>query len=519
MRRPAVYARLSPVDKRKQERSMSVDAQLEAARALCAERGLGDPLEYVDRSASASDRSKPRPAFARMMADIQAGRVSAIVCRDDDRLVRRPAELEGIIDVLEPRGIPVFFTHSSNYDLTTSAGRAAARIMGAISRQEVEKKSERQKMNNAHRASAGLPYKSVRAFGYQFDESSNFVIDPVEAEAIRWAHTHVMRGGTMGSVAREWNARGLTTVRGNKWAMFSAKQALLNAALAGYRAYHPTTVLVEKTEESKRPPSHLRDLTKGAWEPILSTVEWEAMVFVLTQRRSSAGNRIKHLGAGIYVCGIHNVTVTTGHRTLRSGENVRAYRCRERAHTSVVAAPIDEYVNQTVRDLLANPYVYEDVFGDDAPSVDVAAVEVERAALNKRLEELAVSFAAQRIPLVVLEAATAEIQGRLALLGAEVAESEAEAEARGMFMDAETVRAVWDTADIEIRRQILRELYPRIVVFPSGGDRSGRPPAYTYVHMYDRRGRLEPLPISEEEHNMNLQQVAHAARYGVTLTL
>lgn len=125
------------------------------------------------------------------MADVESGKITVIVCRDDDRLVRQPVERERIINTLELRAVPVYFTHGSAVDLTASDGRFNARLLGALARKEMEKKSQRQKTGNRHRAAEGLPYPIVRPFGYIKDGKTIRVIDE-EADAIRWAADRII---------------------------------------------------------------------------------------------------------------------------------------------------------------------------------------------------------------------------------------------------------------------------------------------------------------------------------------
>src|SRR5262249_13490784 len=157
-------------------------------------------------------------------------------------------------------------------------------------------------------AAQGLPHTGVTPFGYErvlLEESDDddaedtytLVENEAEAEAIRWARVRVMDGATLSSVAREWNSRGLKTAKyGQEFEWGSVKAVLTNPALAGYRAYQPTSIL---TGGTKRKPSHKADLIKGNWRPIFDKSEWDAMVLVLTTNRTSAGNRIKYLGGGI----------------------------------------------------------------------------------------------------------------------------------------------------------------------------------------------------------------------------
>src|SRR5690242_7182644 len=102
-RRTAIYARLS-LDR---QNGAGIDRKLSDCRALCAEQGWAPIIEYIDDSISASRYSrKPRPAFEAMVGAAQRGEVGRIVVYHLDRLMRRPRDLEPIIDLAE-RGLVV----------------------------------------------------------------------------------------------------------------------------------------------------------------------------------------------------------------------------------------------------------------------------------------------------------------------------------------------------------------------------------------------------------------------------
>jgi len=70
---------------------LAVARQREDCLKLCRERGW-EPTEYVDNDVSAYS-GKRRPSYERMLIDIAAGKLDAVVVWDLDRLHRRPLEL------------------------------------------------------------------------------------------------------------------------------------------------------------------------------------------------------------------------------------------------------------------------------------------------------------------------------------------------------------------------------------------------------------------------------------------
>ena len=93
---------------------------------------------YVDQSRSATDKTKKRPDYDRMVADYLTGSFDAIICWDLDRLTRQPRQLEEWIDAAEARGLRLV-TANGEADLTTDGGRMYARVKAAVARGEVER--------------------------------------------------------------------------------------------------------------------------------------------------------------------------------------------------------------------------------------------------------------------------------------------------------------------------------------------------------------------------------------------
>ncbi|MFI7281710.1 recombinase family protein [Micromonospora chersina] len=496
----AIYLRLS----KQTDRSVSLDAQLAECIALCDRNGWTETRIYRDESRSASNARRKRPAYEQMLADVRAGEVARIVCRDDDRLVRQPVELEGLINTLEPGAVPVWFAAGSELDLTTSRGRENARIRGAIARGEVERKSERQKASNRHRVATGKPLGTVRPFGYTYAAGTLTVV-PAEAESIRWAVAHVMRGGTLSDVAREWTARGHTVPKTKgpySWA--AAKGALTNPYICGHLQYQPSTILSPET--SKRVPGWKAELIKGEWEPIITREQWTDVVQVLTRTRSKAGNYVRYLGAGIYRCGVCD-------KPLRSGWNAnktkkwRTYKCI--GHNGGISAdPIDEYITEILMWMLTQEDFADLLAEPEGP--DRGALDAERKELEGELEALTASYARRAIRLPQLEAGTAAIEARLAEIDQALAGTVEQEERAARYAPAS--REQWESATIEQRRLFLRDLLPVVRVFPAGSNPA--PAVPVYVHAYDRRGRLRPLTLEPEDVETLQRQKAHAAKWG-----
>ena len=109
-----------------------------------------------------------------MLKDIEAGKINAVVVWNLDRLHRRPVELEHFIDLADRHRLALA-TVSGDTDLSTDSGRFQARIMGAVARQEGERKSARHKCAALQAVALGKPAPGPRCFGYEKDSVRPYV--------------------------------------------------------------------------------------------------------------------------------------------------------------------------------------------------------------------------------------------------------------------------------------------------------------------------------------------------------
>ena len=135
MTRAAVYLRQS---KDRNGDELAITRQRADCLKLCREKGW-EPTEYPDNDVSASS-GKRRPHYERMLTDIEAGKLDAVVVWDLDRLHRRPIELEEFIDLADRHKLALA-TVTGECDLGTHNGRLYARIKGAVARAEMDQKS------------------------------------------------------------------------------------------------------------------------------------------------------------------------------------------------------------------------------------------------------------------------------------------------------------------------------------------------------------------------------------------
>lgn len=456
--RAAIYLRQS-LDRTGEQ--LAVERQREQCLKL-AEREGWEPIEYVDNDKSASS-GKPRPSYTRMLDDIRAGLIGAVIAWDPDRLHRRPIELEHFITLVEQHKTRIAVVNGGMLDLSTSNGRMVARMLGAAARQEIEHKSERQKLAARQRAMEGKPQLGRRAFGWNADGITH---NEPEAAALRDAYQACLDGVSLGRIADTLTATGLRTAQQRDvtatphWSRNSVRQMLLNPRNAGLRVYKGEV------------------MPKCEWQGIVSESTWRAAHALLTDpsRRTSPTTARTYLLTGLMTCGkcgalmkCGNGNGARGRSTSPSGQ-VRKYVCSKSRHVTRDADAVDMWVTDALVRWMADEDKREALLRDPQ-AVDHAEIERERDTLNRRLDDLADDYAEGLITREQLRTGTSKLRAKLDALEATAFRSQRSAvvshvlerTADGKRPDAIELRKRWESLDIDRKRSLLASTL-RIVV-------------------------------------------------------
>jgi len=445
-RRAALYARIS------QDRAgegLGVDRQEADCRALAKRKGWRVQAVYRDNDLSATS-GKRRPGYSDLLAALEAGTIDAVLVWDLDRLHRRPVELEHFLDIADRHGVALASV-GGEVDLATEQGRLVARIKGAVARAEAEGLSRRVRRRVAENAAAGRPTGGGRPFGFEADELT--VREP-EAVLLRAACDQVLAGDSLGSIMRDWDARGVLTARGNRWNRTSLRQLLLRPRNAGLREHRGQVVGL------------------AAWPPIVDREVWEAVTAVLTDgaRTPSIGNARKRLLAGLARCGACGEPMRSG--TANGGTPI--YRCaasftpeRPGPHAARNVTPVDELVTRAVIARLSQPDALDLLTPDNR--AEAKAVSTELRAVRVRLDQAAASFADGDITAEQLSTITRRLRGRLLDLERQQAVLMRGSALAGLA--GANVADRWDRLELARKRAVI-DLLLQVRIRPSG--RRGR---------------------------------------------
>jgi DNA invertase Pin-like site-specific DNA recombinase len=437
---------------------LAVDRQRDACRKLAEARDWTVVAEYPDHSVSATNGTRPR--WAQMLADAERGQFDVILAWALDRLTRSVKDTEHLVALCERTGVRVA-TVQGDIDLTTDQGRLVGRILSAVAKGEIERKSARQQLANRQRAEAGLPPVGPRALGWERDGRT---LVPYEADLVRRGFELILSGGSLRSVVRLWNDAGLRTAPrrsigspkdaprvGQRWAPYSVRAVLRNPRYAGLRAVKGDVV------------------GQGAWPAIVADETWQAVKAKLEDptRRNTPSTARKYLLSGLALCGQCGATVNAGGLN-RYGE--RVYKCSRTKHLFRRAEPVEAYVQEVVLERLSRPDL-ADFLAADRP--DLSRLSIEATTLRTRRDQLAEDYAEGALTRSQLLAGSRRIVARLTGIEAALADA-AQATVLAAFTDG-AAEVVWHGLDLDQRRAVIDILCTVVIYSPGQGTRTFRP--------------------------------------------
>lgn len=303
--RVACYERVSTEEQVKF--GYSIDTQIDDLTDYCSANKMKIVGHYTDEGISGAKPPMKRPALARLLEDVKAGKIDMVLFTKLDRWFRSVKEYFKVQETLE-KHLVEWKAIYEDYDTTTANGRMAITIFLAINQNESEKGSERigvvfsRKRQNREACFGG----AIPPVGYmkQKDESGvmRLVKDPVLEPVINEFWKELKTNFNIKKAIRHvGNVCGV--VRNEKSWYRIARSEFYYGSYRGYDNY---------------------------CEPYVSKEEWDEIQRRTLGTRSPSGSRA-YLFTGMMKCPIcgHVLCSTYDTKTYKGVKReYRNYRCR-----------------------------------------------------------------------------------------------------------------------------------------------------------------------------------------------
>jgi site-specific DNA recombinase len=269
---------------------------------------------YIDNDRGASKRSRSkdkRDEYKRLLADLEAGRIHAVIIWMEDRLHRQVIELAEFLKVCEAAGVTRIASVGGELDLSDPDQRTMLYIKAAMAEAEVEKLSLRRKRQEQQAAEQGKrTLGGVRPMGEVWHGKQRVTEERAahERELIGEAVRRLIAGDSLRGIVVDWMKRGEQTPTGGKWHNVNLRRMLLSPRLVGMRL-------------------HNGRVYPGTWEPIIALEDYEAVKAILedpARSRHQRGGLPKHLLSGMAYCGLCRNKLS-----VRKRYNNRIYYCSQ----------------------------------------------------------------------------------------------------------------------------------------------------------------------------------------------
>jgi len=445
VRSAAIYARISS-DQSGQ--ALGVQRQLEDCRRLAAERGWVVAEEYIDNDISAF-KGKDRPQYARMLADIEAGRRDAVLAYHQDRLTRRPMEWEQFVELCDRAGVEQLATVTSDINFGNDNGMLVARITAAVAANESARKSARIKRKIQQNVEQGKPNGGAqRPFGYEPDKVT---VRESEAAIIRVLVDRFLAGESVRSLVVWLNAQEVSTsAAAEEWRTPTLRAVLISGRIAGIRDHHGVAA------------------GPAAWPAIISE-EQHQQILATFQTKKISGRRAprRYLLSGLLRCGKCGTRLYSSAR----GET-RRYVCLSGPDhggcggLTITAGPVEEWLAAAVLLRLDTPAMNDALAGRVAADERQTALLVDLHAAQSKMVELAEMFSDGEISRAEWKAARAPLDARVVTAQRQLDQITGTHALDGLVGQGGELAASWSTLNLDRQAQIVRAVLEYATILP-----------------------------------------------------
>ena len=465
-----VYCRVS-TDEQATDAHFSLANQEQKARDYAKAKGwrIAGTVKDV-----ASGKDANREGYQELLSCIENRSIDGVVVYRLDRLSRNVKDIYDFLDMIGDAGI-AFISLSEGFDTTTAMGRAMLGVAAVFAQLTRELIGENVKDGLMRRAQAGL-YNGNKygPYGYRYDKDIGMlVVVPQEAEVInRIFDMYANRKWGTNKIATLLNREMIPTREGAQWSKYKIMLLVRNCTYIGKVTWHG------QEYPGKHDAIVPEEVFATARELIGSRKE-----------QPPRTQQSEHLLSGLAECGICGKKLKlhygaarkdgTSHRFYTHGKDVKRDSCRGfyKSADKLEAAVINEIRKIAESDFIQKPAIEE---LEKSIATQLVPLRQERERILAALSDMNVQFNkwADRLDAGAIDEVQfrernakllrekTQMTGRLHEIDLRLAESEnLEVSIEAVKQALSIFKGVWDNLEIQERREMLRHLVERLVVY------------------------------------------------------
>jgi site-specific DNA recombinase len=389
--RCAVYTRKSTEEGLQQEFN-TLDAQRESAEAyIFSQQHEGWtclPDRYDDGGFTGGNMD--RPALKHLLADIEAGRVDAVVVYKVDRLSRSLLDFAKMLEIFDRQHV-AFVSVTQQINSATSMGRLMLNVLLSFAQFEREIIGERTRDKMAATRRKGKWSGGRPLLGYDVDpRTTRLVVNEDEAVRVRAIFALYLQHESLLPVVQELERRGWTNKR---WKTRAGKEA--GGGPLDKTALH--RLLINPLYSGR--VKYKRERHAGEQAALVEPAVFDRVQTLLKRNSRTSDAPVRtEFGAllkGLLRCSACGCAMTPAHSTRNRTKRYRYYVCtgaQKRGwdtcpSKSVPAAELEQFVVDRIRGVGQNPAVLQATVAEACRQDDerLSQLEADRRVLEREL--------------------------------------------------------------------------------------------------------------------------------------
>ncbi len=185
---------------------------------------------YYDEGITGTKKDK-REGLLRMLADCDKGLIDYIVVKSVSRFARDTVDSVEMVRSLSEKGIHIYF-EKENLDTGKMDGEFLLSVLSSLAESESRSISSNATWGIQKRFMNGSYKIGYPPYGYD-NVDGKMVMNEDQAKTVRWIFDSVLKGMSLGAVAKELNARGTATKKGGRWTAYTISGMIKNEKYTG----------------------------------------------------------------------------------------------------------------------------------------------------------------------------------------------------------------------------------------------------------------------------------------------
>ncbi|AVX21645.1 site-specific DNA recombinase [Carboxydocella sporoproducens DSM 16521] len=464
MKKVGIYIRVSTQEQA--EEGYSIQAQKDRLISYCKAKDWNIVDIYVDGGYSGSNLD--RPGIQKLIEDVNNGKLEVVLVYKLDRLSRAQKDTLYLIEDVFLKNNVDFVSMNESFDTSTPFGRAMIGILSVFAQLERETIKERSLMGRIERAKEGLFHGGGYApIGYDYIDGK-LLINEYEAMQVRKVYDLYLAGNGADKIAKIMHDKGYKHKYGDWSYTSSVRNVLDNPIYIGKITYCGL-------------------VCDGLHEPIISQEVFER-VQAMRERKRRSYKRVyesNSLLAGLIFCG--NCGARYFVRYI-SGK-YKYYACYSRAknHRHMIKDPncknkswhipeLDKMVQDEVLKLAFDRKHLEKLLKrkqeQNSPATEnTEMIQKQITSINKQIGRLMDLYQIESMPVEEISKRIEDLYNKKKALEKQLPDSKLNPKVVDQFtLDGvnailDNIKLAWEYAGMEERRNILRSLIDRILIY------------------------------------------------------